>query len=121
MTATPDRADERGLAEVCDHVAFDYELSDIIRDGFLVSIRQRRVFIEGLEFAKIHTVSGDLDQQELEAAMLAECPLHGTVHATIETACGLEIGYLETVRTMWSNYFHDATGGAATMDTVLTQ
>jgi superfamily II DNA or RNA helicase len=97
-TATPDRADERGLAELCDHVAFDYELSDIIRDGYLVPIRQRRVFIEGLEFTKIHTVGGDFDQHELEAAMLAEQPLHGIVHATIETACGLEIGYLETIR-----------------------
>lgn len=98
VTATPDRADERGLAEICQHVAFDYELSDIIRDGYLVPIRQRRVFIEGLEFANIHTVGGDFDQQELEEAMLAEKPLHGIVHATIETACGLEIGYLDTIR-----------------------
>lgn len=98
VTATPDRADERGLREICDHVAFDYELPDIINDGYLVPIRQRRVRVDGLEFAKIRNLAGDFDQGELEAAMLAEKPLHGVAHATIEQACGFEIGYLETIR-----------------------
>lgn len=98
VTATPDRADERGLAEVCDHVAFNYQLNDIISDGYLVPIRQRRVTIKGLEFARIKTVGEDFDQQELEAVMLAEEPLHGIVQATIETACDLEIGFLQTIR-----------------------
>jgi superfamily II DNA or RNA helicase len=98
VTATPDRADERGLAEICQHVAFDYELNHAIGDGYLVPIHQRRVRIDGLEFARIRTVAGDFDQGELEAAMLAEKPLHGVVHATIEQACRFEIGYLETIR-----------------------
>lgn len=98
VTATPDRADGRGLAELIGHVAGVYDLPDAIRDGYLVPIRQRRVRIDGLEFSKIHTVAGDFDQGELEAAMLAERPLHGVVHASIEQACGLEIGFLETIR-----------------------
>jgi hypothetical protein len=38
-----------------------------------------------------------------------------------QPATPAEIGYLEAVRSLWSEYFHNATGGAATMDTVLTQ
>lgn len=98
VTATPDRADERGLAEICDHIAFDYELPDIIRDGYLVPIRQKRVRIEGLEFSKIHNAGDDFAQGELEAAMMVEKPLHGVIQATIETSCDLEIGFLETLR-----------------------
>lgn len=98
VTATPDRADGRGLAELIQHVAGVYDLPDAIADGYLVPIRQRRVRIEGLEFSKIRTVGGDLDQAELEAAMMAEKPLHGVAHATIEQACRVEIGYLETIR-----------------------
>lgn len=98
VTATPDRADERGLKEVCDHVAFRYELPDAIKDGYLVPIRQRRVTIADLDFSKIGTTGDDFTQNELEAALLVEKPLHGIAHATIEASCGFEIGYLETIR-----------------------
>lgn len=98
VTATPDRADKRGLKEICDKAVTKYEITDAIQDGYLVPVRQRRVTIEGLDFAKIATVGGDFDAQELEAAMLIEKPLHGTAHATIESACQIEVGYLETIR-----------------------
>lgn len=121
VTATPDRADECGLAEIFEHVAYDYQLPRAINDGYLVPIHQRRVFIEGLEFAKIKTVAGDFDQGELEAAMLAEKPLHGVTHATIEQACNLELGYLESIRdnNNRADMLYERLGGAMARKTLL--
>jgi superfamily II DNA or RNA helicase len=89
VTATADRADGEELGQVFQSVAYRYELPDIIEDGYLVPIRQSRVRIDGLDFSRCRTTAGDLNQGDLEAAMLAEKPFHGVAHATIETACGL--------------------------------
>lgn len=35
VTATPDRADEAALGQVYESVAFDYEISDAIGDGWV--------------------------------------------------------------------------------------
>jgi superfamily II DNA/RNA helicase len=56
------------------------------------------VEIEGLDFSKVHVLAGDLNQGELEAAMMFEEPLHGVAHATIEIACGLPHGTLDPLR-----------------------
>jgi superfamily II DNA or RNA helicase len=97
-TATADRADGEKLGQVFQSVAFDYELPDIIADGYLVPIRQLCVQIDGLDFSKVRTTAGDLNAGELEAAMMFEKPLHGVVHATVEAACGLELGTLAPLR-----------------------
>lgn len=98
VTATADRADGEALGQVYESCAFDYELPDIIHDGYLVPIRQRSVIIEGLDFSKVHSMAGDLNAAELEAAMMFEKPLHGVVHATIEVACGFDQGFLATLK-----------------------
>lgn len=98
VTATADRADGEKLGQVFQSVAFDYELPDIIEDGYLVPIRQLCVQIDGLDFSKVRTTAGDLNAGELEAAMMFEKPLHGVIHATIESACGLELGTLQPLR-----------------------
>ncbi len=98
VTATPDRADGEMLGQIFQSVAYNYTLHDIIADGYLVPIKQHSVFIEGLDFSKIRTTAGDLNQGDLEAAMLYEEPLHGVCHAAVEVACGLDNGALAAVR-----------------------
>ncbi len=84
VTATPDRADEEALGQVFDSVAFDYEIRDAIKDGWLVPVRQQMVNVSGLDFSKIHTTCGDLNQSELSAVLEAEKNLHSVAHPTID-------------------------------------
>lgn len=86
VTATPDRADEEALGQVFESVAYDYEILDAIRDGWLVPIEQQMVHIEGLDFSAMRTTAGDLNGADLAAVMEAEKPLHGVAHASLELA-----------------------------------
>ncbi len=65
VTATPDRADEAALGRVFDDVAFVYELSDAIKDGWLVPIFQRPIALHGLDLSSVGASSGDLNKREL--------------------------------------------------------
>ena len=89
VTATPDRKDGEAMGQIFQSVAYEYTLPQIIADGYLVPIKQRRVFIDGLDFSLCRTTAGDVNQGDLEEAMLFEAPLHGVAHATIEVACRL--------------------------------
>ncbi len=84
VTATPDRADEEALGQVFESVAYDYEILDAIRDGWLVPVDQKMVNIEGLDFSGIRTTAGDLNGADLAAVMEAEKNLHGIASASIE-------------------------------------
>lgn len=88
VTATPDRKDQAALGQIFDSVAFRYEINDAITDGWLVPIRQSIVRVEGLNFAKIKTTAGDLNQGELAHVMEEEKTLHALAHPTIELAKG---------------------------------
>jgi superfamily II DNA or RNA helicase len=89
VTATPDRADEIALGKVFQTVAYDYELPDAIRDGWLVPVLAQPVAVAGLDYSSIRTTAGDLNGADLEAVMLAEQPLQKMVQATIEISMGL--------------------------------
>lgn len=97
VTATGDRADGKGLGVAFDSVAYQMELPDAVRQGWLVPIRQRSVTIEGLDFSKCRVTAGDLNEADIEAAMAFESVLHPVAHATIEVAAGLEQGSLKAV------------------------
>ncbi|MDD2707541.1 MAG: DEAD/DEAH box helicase [Verrucomicrobiae bacterium] len=84
VTATPDRADEEALGQVFQSVAFDYEILDAIKDGWLVPIEQKMIEIEGLDFSAIRTTAGDLNGGDLAAVMEAEQNLHGVASATLD-------------------------------------
>ena len=84
ITATPDRADEEALGQICDTVAFDYEILDAIHDGWLVPIHQQFVHINGLDFSAMRTTAGDLNGADLAAVMEAEQNLQGVAGATLE-------------------------------------
>jgi superfamily II DNA or RNA helicase len=123
VTATPERADGVGLGAplkwgdgerrpLFDSVAFKYELAAAIRDGWLVDIEQQFVTVQGLNFAEIRTVAGDLHEGQLEAAMMGvadartvedqkkqEAVLHRTLAPTVELAAGRPtLGFCVTVK-----------------------
>ncbi len=64
-SATPDRSDEEALGQVCDTVAFDYEILNAIEDGWLVPIFQQMVEVESLDFSTMRTTAGDLNGADL--------------------------------------------------------
>jgi len=88
VTATPDRADERALGKVYGSVAFDYEISDAVADGYLVPIKQRLVECESLDFSKIRTTAGDLNGKDLAQVMEYEQSLHEIAAPTLELTAG---------------------------------
>ncbi|NBW22916.1 MAG: DEAD/DEAH box helicase, partial [Caulobacteraceae bacterium] len=86
VTATPDRADEQALGQVFQTVAFDYELPQIIDDGWLVPIRQKLVMVEGLDYSKVKTTAGDLNQGDVAKAQANEQILHEMIAPIIDIA-----------------------------------
>lgn len=86
VTATPDRSDEQALGQVFQTVAFDYELPQIIDDGWLVPIRQKLVMVEGLDYSKVKTTAGDLNQADVAKAQANEQILHEMIAPIIDIA-----------------------------------
>jgi superfamily II DNA or RNA helicase len=105
LTATPDRADEEALSQVCQSVAYRYEIQDAIRDGWLVDVKQYRMQISGLDFSHIKTVAGELNQGELSKVMESEGNIHGVVEGTLETMYDLEPKHLHRIPVeTWGDY-----------------
>lgn len=86
VTATPDRADEEALGQVYETVAYDYEISDAIRDGWLVPVSQQMVHVEGLDFSSCRTTAGDLNGADLARVMEYEANLQRVVAPAVEIA-----------------------------------
>jgi superfamily II DNA or RNA helicase len=86
VTATPDRADGKGLAEVFDTVAYRYELRDAINDEWLVPLTAKRIEVEGLDLSSVRTTCGDLNAKDLAAVMGAEQALHEVASPLLELA-----------------------------------
>jgi superfamily II DNA or RNA helicase len=84
VTATPDRTDEEALGQVFETVAFDYEILDAIRDGWLVPIDQQMIHVEPINLSGVKTTAGDLNGADLAAVMETEKALHGVAYPTIE-------------------------------------
>lgn len=84
VTATPSRADEEALGQVCDSVAFDYEISDAMRDGWLVPIESQEISVHDLDFSNVRTTAGDLNGADLARLMEAEGPLHEIADSSIK-------------------------------------
>lgn len=54
VTATPDRADGKGLEKVYQEIVYEMSLLDAIEQGFLVDLRAVQVRIDA-DFSKVHT------------------------------------------------------------------
>lgn len=90
VTATPDRADEEALSQVCDSVAFHYDILDGVNDGWLVPITQQFCPVSSLDFSHVRTTAGDLNEGDLARIMEAEENVQGVCHPTLEVLYGLE-------------------------------
>ena len=88
VTATPDRADKKALGQVCESVAYNYELPAAIHDGWLVPIRQRMIHCTDLDLSACRTTAGDLNAADLSRAMTYEKPLHQIAWPTFHIAEG---------------------------------
>ena len=84
VTATPDRSDEEALGQVFENVAFDYEISDAIKDGWLVPVEQEFINVDSLDFSQVRTTAGDLNGKDLAEVMEAERNLYGIAYPTID-------------------------------------
>lgn len=115
VTATPNRADEEALGQIFDTVAFDYEMWSLdpnepcaIRDGWLVPVVVKPIYVSDLDFTDIRTTAGDLNQADLDAVLRAEKPVHRWVQAIVETMFSLEENSLGKIDTKeWSNFIGD--------------
>jgi superfamily II DNA or RNA helicase len=66
ITATPDRTDQRSLAEVFEHIAFEIGLVGLINDEWLSPIRVEQIPLK-IDVSEVGLDSqGDLDAAELE-------------------------------------------------------
>ena len=87
VTATPDRADEEALGQVFDSVAYEYQILQAIRSGWLVPIQQQMVTVGSMDFSNIKTPAGDLNHGELAEVMEEERNLQAVAQPSVEI-CG---------------------------------
>lgn len=86
VTATPDRLDKKGMGAIFETSAYVYEIRDAIEAGYLCPLKQKAVTVESLDLSKVRTTAGDLNEADLEAAMMEERPLHEVAQPTVELA-----------------------------------
>ena len=95
VTATPDRADEKAMGQVFESVAYVYEIDDAIKDGYLCPIRVREIYLGELDLAGCRTTAGDLNQGDLDTAMVEAAVAH-MVKSTIEESADLKTLFFTT-------------------------
>ena len=69
VTATPDRLDLKALGIVFDTVAYQFDVADGIREGWLVPVRQRFVQCDKLDLSGCGKSGGDFVLCDLEEAL----------------------------------------------------
>ena len=68
VTATPDRGDMRNLGEVFDSLAFEYKLTDAIKEGYLCRILAQTVPLQ-LDISSVTMSGGDYAVGDLGTAL----------------------------------------------------
>lgn len=68
VTATPDRGDMRNLGEVFDGLAYEYKLTDAIREGYLCRILAQTIPLR-LDISDVGMSGGDFAVQDLSTAL----------------------------------------------------
>lgn len=68
VTATPDRGDMRNLGEVFDSLAYEYKLTDAIKEGYLCRIAAQTIPLK-LDIAGVGLSAGDFATGELGDAL----------------------------------------------------
>lgn len=68
VTATPDRGDMRNLGEVFDSLAYEYKLTDAIKEGYLCKIIAQTIPLQ-LDISEVGFTSGDYSLGQLGTAL----------------------------------------------------
>ena len=68
VTATADRADKRGLAEVFDSIAYEYPLARAVSEGYLCPIRAKCLPLQ-IDLTNVKVSHGDFQANELGSAL----------------------------------------------------
>ena len=68
VTATPDRGDMRNLGEVFDSLAFEYKLTDAIKEGYLYKIMAQTIPLQ-LDITSVTMSGGDYAVGDLGTAL----------------------------------------------------
>ena len=89
-TATPERADEEALSQVCESEAFNYGIFDGVQDGWLVDISAQFCQVKQLDLSQVHTTAGDLNQGELGQIMERDEIIMGVAQPIVEVTYGLQ-------------------------------
>jgi len=84
VTATPDRADEKGLSVAFDDVAYVMDIEDGIDAGYLVSVEGVDVALDDIDLSNVDMAGADLNQEQLDDAMVKA--VEGVVTKTFELA-----------------------------------
>jgi superfamily II DNA or RNA helicase len=82
VTATPDRGDQKAMAQVFESFAYVMGIEDGIEHGYLVPIKAKTVKVRELDLSDVRTVAGDLQQSQLDEATLKA--IEGIVKGSIE-------------------------------------
>lgn len=85
LTATPDRHDGVALARICEAVAFQYEILNMIDEGYLVGVEQYLAKIESLDLSRCRITAGDLNGADLAEVVEQEKPLLEMADVTLKT------------------------------------
>lgn len=84
VTATPNRSDDAALGRVFSSVAYQYDIAAAIPDGWLCPIEPHAIFVEDLDFSRVSSAAGDLNESQLEAILTEEKHLHDVALPTVE-------------------------------------
>lgn len=111
VTATPDRGDKKGLGDVFQTIAYQYEVSDAISEGWLVPVTQQIVHVKTLDFSEVRTRGGDFVDADLARVMQYEKTLQGVVSPAQELTAGLRtvvfatsVDHADRMAEMWNRY-----------------
>ena len=105
VTATPERADQEALSQVCESCAFNYGIAEAVRDGWLVDITAQFCQVNRLDLSEVKTTAGDLNQGELAKIMEQDEVIMGCAQPIVEVTYGLPPKTLDSIALKeWQNY-----------------
>jgi superfamily II DNA or RNA helicase len=85
LTATPDRKDELALGQIFDTVAFQFDIVDGVREGWLVPIGQRLEIVRDIDYSTVTLdESGEFTEADLARVMREEKNLYALADAAIK-------------------------------------
>lgn len=88
VTATPKRADELAMGQVFDACAYEYGIAEAVEDGWLVNVHQREIKCKALDFSRVRTTAGDLNEGDLDKIVREEKVLHEVCAPLVKEAAG---------------------------------